>query len=113
MENNKDEELLIYEIPKFDDDKRVSAEISKKAKPKQAKQAIKTEDKYSTCGIVVTLIFAISGVAALFLGITGKVNLSAELKGFKLTLLNCSPGVLLVILSIVVYFISKPKIKIK
>lgn len=108
-----DEELLGYEIPKFDDETRVSAEVNSRAKTSQIKQALNIENKHSVFGFIISLVLIISGIISFFLGITGKINLSAEAKGFALYLVNCSPGVLFVVAGVIVYFISKPKIKIK
>lgn len=108
-----DEELLNYEIPKFDDETRVSAEINSRAKTSQIKQALNIEKKHSLFGFIITLVLIVSGIISFFLGITGVVNLSAELDGFKLKLLNCSPGVLIIIVGLGFYWLSKPKITIK
>ena len=100
------------EIPSFTEEDLVSANIGKWTKTSLAKQAMEIEGKHSNKGFIISLILVISGIICFFLGIAGKINLFAEMKGFKLTLLNCSPGVFLILVGAIIYCLSKPKIKI-
>ena len=100
------------EIPNFTEEDLVSANIGKGVKSSLAKQAMDIEGKHSNKGFILSLLLVIFGIICLILGVSGIINLSAEMKGFKLTLLNCSPGVFLIIIGAFIYWISKPKIKI-
>lgn len=101
------------QIPEFTENDLVAAELSKDTDPQIAKQSLDIEKSHSNKGFVLSLILIIGGIISFFLGITGLVNLSAELEGFKLKLLNCSPGVLLIITGLIFYWRSTPKITIK
>ena len=101
------------QIPDFTENDLVSAELSKETDPQISKQSLDIEKSHSNKGFIISLILIISGIVSFFLGITGVVNLSAELDGFKLKLLNCSPGVLIIIVGLGFYWLSKPKITIK
>jgi len=101
------------QIPEFTENDLVSAELSKDTDPQISKQSLDIEKSHSNKGFVISLLLIIGGIIFFFLGITGVVNLTAELEGFKLKLLNCSPGVLLIIVGLFFYWVSKPKITIK
>lgn len=109
----KNDEMPELRIPRFKKDGLVSAEIHIDADPNVAQKALDIESKSSLFGKIIALIFFIGGVVLKILGITGNMNVDIGSTVINAKIVNCTPGVFLILLSVFIIWITNPKIKIK
>lgn len=109
----KNDEIPELRIPRFRKGGLVSAEIHVDTDLNVAQKALDIENRSSLIGKMIALIFFIGGVVLIILGITGNMNVDIGSTLINAKIVNCTPGVFLLLLSVFIIWITNPKIKIK
>ena len=108
------EELFRMEKPEFKDTKsRSSVDLSKDLDKEIIDKAISTERTSVIVRYVLYIVGFVAGIILIILGVSGVIDIELKSVALSAKIVSASPGIGLVVLTLILAFATKPKIRVK